>query len=83
MIIERTGLPLFIGISGANPHDSRAVQPLVRSISPIRSRRGPRRGRRPAKPPADRGYDYGRLRRWLRCRGITHRIAHKDVESSQ
>ena len=48
LITERTGLPLSIGISGANMHDSQALEPLVRSIPPIRSRRGPRR-RRPAK----------------------------------
>jgi transposase len=38
--------------------------------------------RRPAKPHADKGYDYGHLRRWLRGRGITHRIARRSVESS-
>jgi transposase len=29
------------------------------------------------------GYDYDRLRRWPRSRGIRHRIARKGVESSQ
>lgn len=82
LITERTGLPLSIGISGANLHDSQALQPLVRGIPPIRSRRGPRR-RRPAKLHADKGYDYDHLRRWLRLRGITHRIARKGIESSE
>ena len=50
-------------------HDSLGLQPLVRGIPPIRSRRGPRR-RRPAKLHADKGYDYDHLRRWLRERGI-------------
>ena len=77
MITERTGLPLSIGISGANLHDSQALEPLVRGIPPIRSRRGPRR-RRPAKLHADKGYDYDH-----RLRGITHRIARKGIESSQ
>jgi IS5 family transposase len=76
LITERTGLPLSIGISGANLHDSQALEPLVRGIPPIRSRRGPRR-RRPAKLHADKGYDYDHLRRWLRKRGIRHRIARK------
>jgi transposase len=53
----------------------------VRGIPPIRSRRGPRR-RRPAKLHADKGYDYDHLRRWLRARGIRHRIARKGIESS-
>ncbi|MDC2948804.1 IS5 family transposase [Streptomyces heilongjiangensis] len=81
LITERTGLPLSIGISGANPHDSQALEPLVRGIPPIRSRRGPRR-RRPATRHADKGYDSGHPRRWLRKRGIRHRIARKGIESS-
>ena len=81
LITDRNGLPLSLGISGANMHDSLGLQPLVRSIPPIRSRRGPRR-RRPAKLHADKGYDYVHLRRWLRKRGIRHRIARKGIESS-
>lgn len=42
---------------------------------------GPRR-RRPAKLHADKGYDYDHLGRWLRQRGIRHRIARKGIESS-
>ena len=56
--------------------------PLVKGIPPIRSHRG-RRRRKPGKLHADKGYDYAHLRRWLRERGITHRIARKGVESSQ
>ncbi|MBP2579596.1 transposase [Streptomyces sp. PvR006] len=63
-------------------HDSLGLEPLVRGIPPIRSRRGPRR-RLPAKLHADKGYDYDHLRRWLRRREIRHRIARKGVESSQ
>ncbi|WP_405966034.1 IS5 family transposase [Streptomyces sp. NBC_00723] len=82
LITERTGLPLSIGISAANTHDSQALEPLVRGIPPIRSRRGPRR-RRPAKLRGDKGYDYDHLRRWLRSRNITPRIARRGIESSQ
>ncbi|WP_255311227.1 IS5 family transposase [Streptomyces viridosporus] len=82
LIAERTGLPLSVGISGANLHDSQGLEPLVRGIPPIRSRRGPRR-RKPAKLHGDKGYDYARLRKWLRERGIRHRLARKGVESSK
>nr|WP_256638711.1 IS5 family transposase [Streptomyces murinus] len=82
LIIERTGLPLSVGISGANVHDSQALIPLVKSIPPIRSRRGPRR-RKPGKLHAAKGYDYRHLRRWLSGRGILHRIARKGVEISE
>ncbi|MFD8927503.1 IS5 family transposase [Streptomyces mirabilis] len=82
LIVDRQGLPLSIGISAANLHDSQALIPLVRGIPPIRSRRGPRR-RRPGKLHGDKGYDYRHLRRWLSSRGIRHRLARKGIESSQ
>lgn len=74
-------MPLSLGLSGANLHDSLGLKPLVRGIPPIRSRRGPRR-RRPAKLHADKGYDYDHPRKWLRGRRIRHRIARKGIESS-
>lgn len=54
LLVDRQGLPLSIGISAANLHDSQALIPLVRGIPPIHSRRGPRR-RRPGKLHADKG----------------------------
>ncbi|GHC89722.1 hypothetical protein GCM10007079_35440 [Nocardiopsis terrae] len=82
MITDRAGLPLSLAISGANTHDSQALQPLLAGSLPIRSRRGPRR-RESAKLRGDKGYDYDHLRRWLRARGIVHRLARKGVEPSQ
>lgn len=82
LITERSGLPVSVGIPGANLHDRRALIPLVRGVPPIRSSRGPRR-RRPAELHADKGYDYNHLCRWLALRGIAHRIARKGIESSQ
>ncbi|MFC9948960.1 IS5 family transposase [Streptomyces pratensis] len=82
LITERTGLPISVGISGANLHDSQALVPLVQGIPPIRSHRGPRR-RKPGKLHADKGYDYAHLRRWLRARGIRQRIARRGIDSSQ
>ncbi|NEB04835.1 IS5 family transposase [Streptomyces sp. SID13726] len=82
LIVDRQGLPLSVGISAANLHDSQALIPLVRGIPPIRSRRGPRR-RKPGKLHGDKGYDYRHLRRWLSSRGIRHRLARKGVESSR
>lgn len=82
LITERTGLPISVGISGADLHDSQALIPLVKGIPPIRSRRGRRRGK-PGKLHADKGYDYRHLRKWLSGRGIRHRIARKGIESSQ
>lgn len=81
VLVDRAGLPVCVGISAANTHDKLGLEPLVRSIPPVRSRRGPRR-RRPAKLHADKGYDYADLRRFLRGRGIVPRIARRGVERS-
>lgn len=81
VICDRNGLPLSVGISAANLHDSQALVPLMRGIPPIRSRRGPRR-RRPAKLHADKGYDFDHLRNWLRRRQIVPRIARRGKETS-
>lgn len=81
LLVDRAGLPLSVRISTANTHDKLAPEPLVRGIAPIRSRRGSRR-RRPAKLHGDKGDDYADLRRWLRRRGITPRIARRGIESS-
>lgn len=82
LLTDRSGLPLSLGISAGNTHDSLGLQPLVRGISPICSRRGPRR-RRPAKLHADKGCDYDHLRRWLHQQGIRHRMAREGIESSR
>ena len=81
MLADRTGLPLAVGVSAANTHDSLGLQPLVRAIPAVRSRRGPRR-RRPDKLYADRGYDYPHLRAWLRDRRITPRLARRGVATA-
>jgi IS5 family transposase len=39
--------------------------------------------KRPAKLHADKGYDYAHLRRDLQRGGITPRIAHRGVDSSE
>nr|WP_093697054.1 IS5 family transposase [Streptomyces sp. 2231.1] len=82
LAVDRSGLPAAVAISAANTHDSLALQPLIASIPPVRSRRGPRR-RQPAKLHGDNGYDYSHLRRWLRERGITPRIARRGTDTSQ
>lgn len=82
IITERTGLPISVAISAANTHNSKALEPLIRGIPPIRSRRGPRR-RRPGKLHGDKGYDYPHLRAFRRSRGIVPRIARRGIESSQ
>ena len=62
LLVDRNGLPVAVAITAANTHDSRALQPLVQGIPPVRSRRGPR-------PPPPRTAPCGQgLRLRLRLR---------------
>ncbi len=82
MLSDGAGIPLAVAVSAANTHDSQALQPLVRAIPALRSRRGPRR-RRPHTLRADKGYDIPHHRQWLRRRGITPRIARRGLDTSE
>src|SRR5690349_15839133 len=82
VLSDAQGLPLALGVSGANVHDSQALLPLVLGIPAIRSRRGPRR-RRPGRLRADKAYHSAERLKWLRERGIVPRIARPGIESSE
>jgi transposase len=83
--VDRNGIPLAIRLSAANAHDATQLIPLVDTIPPIIGPRGkPGRPRkRPAKLHADKAYDSSPLRRALRARRITPRIARRSVESRE
>ena len=82
ILSDANGLPLVVGVTAANTHDSVMFVPLLDGIPAIRSRRGPRR-RRSEKLHADKGYDADHLRAECRRRGIAPRIARRGIESSE
>lgn len=82
VLSEAQGLPLVVGVSGANLHDSQAFKPMILGIPAIRSRRGPRR-RRPQKVRADKAYYSSEHLRWLRGRSLIPRIARPGIESGE
>ena len=79
LVVDRNGIPLAVHLSAANVHDARQLLPLVDAIPPIIGPRGkPGRPRkRPAKLHPDKAYASSDLRRALRARGITPRIARR------
>ena len=83
--MDRNGIPLAVRLSAANAHDATQLIPLVDSIPSIIGPRGkPGRPRkRPTKLHADKAYDSVELRRALRARGITPRIARRGIDSSE
>jgi DDE family transposase len=84
LVIDASGIPLAVGLSAANTHDSLLGQ-LVDAVPAVIGPRGrPGRPRkRPVKLHADKGYDFPSCRQALRRRGISPRIARRGVESSQ
>ena len=84
LVVDRNGIPLAVRLSAANTHDSTELLALVDAIPPIIGPRGrPGRPRkRPAKLHGDKAYDASPLRRALRARGITPRLARRGIESS-
>ncbi|WP_091216539.1 IS5 family transposase [Geodermatophilus siccatus] len=82
LLVDAHGLPLNVLVSGANRHDSMLVEPILDTMPAIkRGGRGHPR-RRPLKLHGDKGYDNPRVRRYLRRRGITARIARIGRDSS-
>jgi transposase len=81
VLCDQHGLPLTALTSAANTHDAQLLVPLLDSLAPIRSRRGPARAR-PGKLHADKAYDNQYLRGELRYRRIGIRLARKGIESS-
>ena len=83
--MDCNGIPLAIRLSAANVHDATQLRALVDAIPAIIGPRGkpgcPRK--RPTKLHADKAYDASPLRRALRSRGITPRLARRGIESSE
>ncbi|MFI0716005.1 IS5 family transposase [Streptomyces inhibens] len=79
---DRSGLPLVVGVSGGNTHDSQGLKSMVAGLQP---RHAPDRGRSytPRTLHADRVYDQPDLCKWGRGKRIGVWIARKGIESSQ
>jgi transposase len=82
VLSDANGLPLLVGVSAANTHDSLALKPM---ITGHQTRHDPYRGRyfKPQRLHADKAYDIPHLRKWLRGRRIGVRIARKGIESGE
>ena len=80
--VDRNGLPLATVLSGANVPDGKRLLATVDAIPFMRGKRG-RPRHRPEKVHADKAYDDKKLRRGLRKRGVTPRIARRGTESGE
>ena len=68
LVVDGNGIPLAIALSAGHRHEMTMAQQTVEAIRVPRRRGRPRT--RPGGLAADKGYDAGWFRRWLRGRGI-------------
>jgi transposase len=80
-VVDRAGSPPAVGLSAATRPAAGLLAALVDAAEPLKRPRG-RPRRRPAKLHADKGHDDPHCRAARRRRGITPRIARKEVEST-
>jgi IS5 family transposase len=82
VLSDANGLPLLVGVSAGNTHDSEGLKPMIEGHQ---TRHDPCRGRnfKPQRLHADKAYDHASLRKWLRGKRIGVRIARKGIESSE
>lgn len=73
--MDRRGLPLAAGLTGANRPDHAAL-PALLALAVAAT------GRRPAKLHADKGYDYPACRAACAAHGIADRIARRRVDTA-
>lgn len=74
LLVDGAGIPLVVAVSAANRHNLGLLLPLVRTVPPVRGKRG-RPRQRPDCIVADRGYDSRAHSEALRVLGIRPLLA--------
>lgn len=80
MLVDGTGIPLAVALTGGNRHDVTQLIPLLDQLAarPVAGKVG-RPRQKPDRLLADRGYDFKKYRRLLWARGIQPVIARRGV----
>jgi len=79
VIVDPSGIPLAITLTGGNRNDVTQLLPLVDGVGPVRGKPG-RPRQRAESVIADRDYDHDKYRRELWARGVTPIIARRGAE---
>ncbi|MGH2410618.1 MAG: IS5 family transposase [Chloroflexota bacterium] len=82
VLVDRSGLPLVVGLTGANVSDPTTLAWMVDAVPPLHGARG-RPRQRPGKLHADKAYDSAANRAALRRRHILPRLARKGREAKE
>lgn len=81
ILSDANGLPLRVGLSAANTHDSLGLKPMVAHFHVGHESHSDHS--KPQRLHADKAYDVPDLRRWLHSQRIGVRIARKGIDSSE
>ncbi|MEU2358698.1 IS5 family transposase [Streptomyces misionensis] len=81
VLSDAKGLPLRVGLSAANTHDSLGLKPMVAHFHVGHESHSDRF--KPQRLHADKAYGVPDLRRWLHSQHIGVRIARKGIDSSE
>jgi transposase len=81
VLSDANGLPLRVGLSAGNTHDSLGLKPMVAHLHVGHESHSEHS--KPERLHADKAYDLPDLRRWLHSRHVGVRIARKGIDSSE
>jgi transposase len=79
LIVDPSGIPLAITLTGGHRNDVTQLLPLIDGVGPVRGKPG-RPRQRAETLIADRGYDHDKYRRALWARGVKPIIARRGVQ---
>ncbi|PJO22584.1 IS5/IS1182 family transposase [Burkholderia glumae AU6208] len=82
IVVAARGIPLAVTITGANRHDSMALESALDAIPAVAGLTD-QPCKQPSKLHAEKAYDFAHCRRYLKRRGIKARIARRGIESSE
>ncbi|WP_442815122.1 IS5 family transposase [Streptomyces sp. NBC_01775] len=81
ILSDANGLPVRVGLSAANTHDSLGLKPILSHFH--MGHESHVAESKPQRLHADKAYDVPHLRRWLWGKHIGVRIARKGIDSSE
>jgi transposase len=66
LLVDRSGVPLAVVLTGAQVHDSKVFEEVVDGVEPVKESKG-RPRKHPDKFHADKAYDFPHCQRFLVC----------------
>ena len=81
ILVDAKGTPLEVEVTAGQVHESQLLEPVLKKVRIKQARGRPRN--RPKQLAGDKGYSSGRIRSYLKNRGIDAVIPHRDDETAR